>query len=55
MKSEIFKGQKIYFKRDKEIVMASSGAINKYDGKPKYFDFGATKKEAFQNIKKQMR
>jgi len=57
LKTETFKGQKVHFKRshDGVGVMSVSGEVNKYDGKTKYYDFGANKKEAFDNIKKKMR
>ena len=54
-KSITHKGQTIKFHRDKEIVMAYILPINEYDGKPKHYDYGATKKEAFENIKKKLR
>jgi len=54
LKPEYYKGQKIIFERDKDFVMAMSGEINKYDGKPKYYVPGKNKKEALYNIKKRM-
>ena len=53
-KSEKYKRYIINFERDKEIVMAYILPINPYDGKPKFYDYGSTKKEALKNIKKKI-
>lgn len=50
-KTETYAGLKIRFQRDRDLVRAYVLPINKYDGKPKYFADGSSKKNAFASFK----
>jgi len=53
LKTETYKGYKIYFKKysDGSSVMASAGDINKYDGKTLFYAEAKTKNDVIKMIK----